>query len=186
MDIEKPSRKRVRDVLEPFFTCYEEVTLRTPSGTQVRADVVAISTLDCSQPIILAIEVKSHDNTTPSKYKSALYQAYRYVGASINDLKLTALCGQKIDAALVFPAPPYKWHGRISENDGLDYILTGISFFAEQLNVGRLMTSAHRSVILFGANEFWSSNKGWDFHAKNRMPLKGFLTQRDNELRDEV
>ena len=182
MDIERPMRKHGVEILEPFFVCFEEVLMKSPSGQPVRADVIAITTSDCSSPIVIAVEVKSHQNTNPGKFKAALFQASAYVNAKIDDPRLRRHNGSSIDAAMVFPAPSYRWHGRISETDGLEYILTGIAFFAERLNVGRLAQLENDWEIVFGPNEFWSKRKGWMGHAKTRFPDRGIVTAFEKDV----
>jgi hypothetical protein len=107
LDIERGVRAKVIEILDPFFTCYEEVNLVTRSGSNVRTDVLAISFENCSKPVVFAIEVKSHANDDPGKFKDAVFQASRYVQASVAPKARTDLLGLKIDAALVFPAPNY-------------------------------------------------------------------------------
>ncbi len=184
LDIERGVRAKVIEILDPFFTCYEEVNLVTRSGDKVRADVLAVSFKNCSKPLAFAIEVKCHANDEPGKFKDSVFQASRYVQASVAPKQNAKLLGLQIDAALVFPAPNYHWYGVPSENDGREYILTGIAFLAERWNVGRLVQQKNDWEIVFGTNDAWSKKKGWMGQAKSRFPNKGILTYRDIEQDD--
>ena len=104
MEIERGVRAKVIEILDPFFRCYEEVNLVARSGDKVRADVLAVSFENCSKPLVFAIEVKSHANDEPGKFKDSVFQASRYVHASVAPNANTDLFGLKIDAALVFQA----------------------------------------------------------------------------------
>ena len=181
MDIEKPIRADVKKILEPFFTCFEEVAVHTSSDDLRRSDLLAVSNLDSSIPIVLGIEVKSHPNTSPGKFKEALVQASKYVGAVVVDKRYSRISGKSIDAAIVYPAPDYHGYGSVSENDGREYFLTGMVFLAEALNVGMLVQRKLDWEIRFGPNDLWSRNKGWMGHAKDRFPSKGTATAFDKE-----
>jgi hypothetical protein len=181
LDIEKEARDKAIKILTPFFTCYEEVNLVTSSGQKVRADVLAVSSENCSKPLVFAIEVKSHGNDEPDKFKDAAFQASKYVHASVAPNERANLLGLTIDAALIFPAPNYRWYGVSSENDGRKHILTGIAFLAERWNVGRLTERKNDWEIVFGPNDAWSKKKGWMGHAKSRFPNKGIQTNLDIE-----
>jgi hypothetical protein len=176
MDIEKPVRRQLIDILRPTFDCFEEVTLVTTCGKTVRSDVLAVSTTDCRVPVILAFEVKVHDNSDPGKYKDALYQASKYVKAVIADPRVTGLPNANVDAAVVFPAPAYRWPTSAEDVDANTYLLTGIAFMAERLNVGRLVQRKTDWEIIFGTNDVWSRNKGWMGNAETRFPEKGIIT----------
>jgi hypothetical protein len=173
MDIELPVRKHAIEILHPFFECHQEVKLTSLNGEKLRADLLAVSRTHCREPVVLAVEVKSHQNNDPGKYKDALFQASKYVNAKIEDSKSYYVDVTSIDAAFVFPAPDYRWYGQVSENDGREHVLTGVAFFAERLNVGRLVRRGKDWEIAFGSNCFWSRNKGWMGHAKSRFPTKG-------------
>jgi hypothetical protein len=73
LDIERGVRAKVIEILDPFFTCHEEVNLVTRSGDKVRADVLAVSFENCLKPLAFAIEVKSHANDDPGKFKDAVF-----------------------------------------------------------------------------------------------------------------
>jgi hypothetical protein len=184
LDIERGVRAKVIEILNPFFNCYEEVSLVAQSGKEVRADVLAVSFKNCLNPLVFAVEVKTHANDEPGKFKDSVFQASRYVQASVAPTANTDLHGLKIDAALVFPSPDYKWYGNRSENDGREFILTGIAFLAERWNVGRLVQQKNDWEIVFGTNDAWSKKKGWMGQAKSRFSDKGILTNRDIERDD--
>lgn len=184
MDVERGARAKVIEILGPFFTCYEEVNLVTRSGDKVRAGVLAVSLENCSKPLVFAIEVESHANDEPGKFKDTVFQASSYVQASVAPKAHTDLLVLKIDAALVFPAPGYQWYGNRSENDGREFIPTGIAFLAERWNVGRLVERKNDWEIVFGTNDAWSKNKGWMGDAKSRVPSNGIRTNLDLEHHD--
>ncbi len=184
MDIEQGVRAKVIEILDPFFTCDEEVNLVSRSGETVRADILAVSFANCSKPLVFAIEIKSHGNDEPGKFKGTVFQASKYVDATVAPKQQTDVLGLKIDAAVVFPAPNYRWHGTQSENDGREYVLTGIAFLAECWNVGRLVKRKNDWEIVFGTNDAWSKKKGWMGNAKSRFPSKGIRTNSDLERDD--
>jgi hypothetical protein len=176
MDIEQPVRRQLIDILSPIFTCFEEVALTSMNEKTVRADVLAISNTDCRVPVILAFEVKAHDNSDPGKYKDALFQASKYVNAVIADTRIVGFQNARVDAVVVFPAPAYRWPTSAEKVDPSTYVLTGIAFMAERLNVGRLVQRKTDWEIIFGANDLWSKNKGWMGNAETRFRDKGIVT----------
>jgi hypothetical protein len=176
MDIEQPVRRQLIDILSPTFTCFEKVALTSMNDKSVRADVLAISNTDCRVPVILAFEVKAHDNSDPGKYKDALFQASKYVNAVIADTRIVGFQNARVDAAVVFPAPAYRWPTSAEKVDPNTYVLTGIAFMAERLNVGRLVQRKTDWEIIFGTNDLWSKNKGWMGNAETRFREKGIIT----------
>jgi hypothetical protein len=186
MDIEQPVRHQLIHILSPSFRCFEEVTLVLMNRKTVRADVLAISSTDCRIPVILAFEVKAHDNSDPGKYKDALFQASKYVNAVIVDPRIIGFQNANVDAAVVFPAPAYRWPTIAEEVDANTYVLTGIAFMAERLNVGRLVQRKTDWEIIFGTNDVWSKNKGWMGNAETRFREKGIITALKKERLDST
>jgi hypothetical protein len=184
LDIEQGARVQATEILQPFFMCYEEVNSIEQSGGKIRADIFAVSVESCSQPIVFAVEVKSHANDEPGKFKDTVFHASKCVHASVSPKERDDLSSLSIDAALVFPAPTYHWYGKRSENDGREFILIGIAFLAERWNVGRLIQRKSDWEIVFGSNDVWSKKKGWMGNAKSGFPNKGVLTNLDIERED--
>lgn len=173
MDIEAPVRREVINILGDDFICFEEVEIRSRFKETLRADVIAISRKGCEPNIVLAIEVKQHENYSVGKFKDAIIQAEKYVGGTFN--LSDGKGGYHIDAGIVFPAYDWFYPNHVEQRNDDSCFASGVMFLAEKYQVGTIQNSGKYWQIQFGANEFWTQRRGWTGHARTRFPNNSFV-----------
>jgi hypothetical protein len=168
MDPEAPLRAELRTKLSPHFKTWEEVTLLTSQGKQVRADLLFIEDR-FRDPFAVAVEIKSRPPKQPKNYRDTLLQAFLYINADLIDPRVP---NTPVKFAMVYQSRPRRV-GRTNEPLDIELMesieMNGLELAFNSFCVGYIINSNELSMHL-SHNRLWSEKKGWGEELKRRAP----------------
>jgi hypothetical protein len=174
LDPEKPIRNELMKELRPFFLLWEEVDLRTKSGKNVRADILAIER-KFQIPFAVAIEIKSLPPKQPKDYRDTFMQAFDYVDAKIADSRVSGFPECAVKFALIHQhrtrCLPSVNRGQLVTPE-LIYSLQmdGLELAFNSFRVGHTLHLKDQISFRLAHNELWSAKKSWSAELHRRAP----------------